>query len=167
MTVKDAKLELVVGVFVLIGLVALTYLAVKLGKLEVISSRQNHVSAIFDSVAGLKSGAPVEIAGVQVGQVKRIALDGEHAIVTLALQPQVKVYQDAIAAIKTRGLIGDKYVSLSPGGADKELAAGGKIRDTESGVDLEAIIGEFIHGSAGNGGSGEKTKPDVTNKSAK
>ena len=167
MTAKDAKLELIVGVFVLIGLASLTYLAVKLGKLEVISSRQNHVSAIFDSVAGLKTGAPVEIAGVQVGQVKRIALDGEHAIVTLALKPEVKVYQDAIAAIKTRGLIGDKYISLSPGGSDKELAAGGKIRDTESGVDLEAIIGEFIHGSASGGGNGDKTKPEATNKSAK
>ncbi len=167
MTAKDTKLELIVGVFVLIGLAALTYLAVKLGKLEVISSRQYHVTAVFDSVAGLKTGSPVEVAGVQVGQVKRIALDGEHALVTLALQPHVKVYQDAIAAIKTRGLIGDKYVSLSPGGSDKELAPGGKIRDTESGVDLEAIIGEFIHGSAGNSGNGEKTKPEATKKSAK
>jgi phospholipid/cholesterol/gamma-HCH transport system substrate-binding protein len=94
-------------------------------------------------------------------------LDGEHALVTLALQPHVKVYQDAIAAIKTRGLIGDKYVSLSPGGSDKELGPDGKIRDTESGVDLEAIIGEFIHGSAGSGGNGEKSKPEVPNKSAK
>ena len=167
MTVKDAKLELIVGIFVLVGLAALGYLAVKLGKLEVISSRQHHVTAVFDSVAGLKTGATVEVAGVQVGQVKRIALDGEHALVTLALQPHIKVYQDAIAAIKTRGLIGDKYVSLSPGGSDKELAAGGKIRDTESGVDLEAIIGEFIHGSAGSGGSSEKAKPEEANKSAK
>jgi phospholipid/cholesterol/gamma-HCH transport system substrate-binding protein len=168
MTAKDTKLELIVGVFVLVGILALTYLAVKLGKLEVISSRQNHVTAVFDSVAGLKTGAPIEVAGVQVGQVKRIALDGEYAVVTLALQPHVKVYQDAIAAIKTRGLIGDKYVSLSPG-SDKELAPGGKIRDTESGVDLEAIIGEFIHGSAGSGSNGnsEKTKPEVTNKSTK
>jgi phospholipid/cholesterol/gamma-HCH transport system substrate-binding protein len=167
MTAKDAKLELIVGIFVLVGLAALTYLAVKLGKLEVISTRQHHVTAVFDSVAGLKTGAPVEVAGVQVGQVKRIALDGEHAVVTLALQPHIKVYEDAIAAIKTRGLIGDKYVSLSPGGSDKELAAGGKIHDTESGVDLEAIIGEFIHGSAGSSGNSEKTKPEEATKSAK
>ena len=104
---KDTKLELIVGVFVLIGIAALTYLAVKLGKLEVVGSHQRHVQAVFDSVAGLKTGAPVEVAGVQVGQVKRIALDGEHAVVTLAVNPDVKVYQDAIASIKTRGLIGD------------------------------------------------------------
>jgi phospholipid/cholesterol/gamma-HCH transport system substrate-binding protein len=77
------------------------------------------------------------------------------------------VYQDAIASIKTRGLIGDKYVALSPGGSDKELPLGGKIRDTESGVDLEAVIGEFIHGSAGPGGSDEKGKQDGSKKSAK
>ena len=145
---KDAKLELIVGVFVLVGLAALTYLAVKLGKLEVISGG-NHVEvqAEFDSVAGLKTGASVEIAGVQVGQVKRIGLKGDRATVVLSLQPGVKLYGDAIASIKTRGLIGDKYLSLSPGGSQKELPLGAKIRDTESGVDLESLIGEFIHGN--------------------
>jgi phospholipid/cholesterol/gamma-HCH transport system substrate-binding protein len=164
---KDTKLELIVGVFVLIGLAALAYMAIKLGKLEIIASNQRDIQAVFDSVAGLRTGAGVEVAGVQVGQVKRIALDGEHALVTLAVQPHVKVYQDAIASIKTRGLIGDKYVSLSPGGSDKELPPGGKIRDTESGVDLEAVIGEFIHGSAGSTGSGDKGKPDAGSKSSK
>jgi phospholipid/cholesterol/gamma-HCH transport system substrate-binding protein len=164
---KDTKLELIVGVFVLIGLAALAYMAIKLGKLEIIASNQRDIQAVFDSVAGLRTGAGVEVAGVQVGQVKRIALDGEHALVTLAVQPHVKVYQDAIASIKTRGLIGDKYVSLSPGGSDKELPPGGKIRDTESGVDLEAVIGEFIHGSAGSTGSGEKDKPEAGSKSSK
>jgi phospholipid/cholesterol/gamma-HCH transport system substrate-binding protein len=170
--VKNTKLELTVGIFVLVGIAALTYLAVKLGKLEVVGSQQRHVEAVFDSVAGLKTGAPVEVAGVQVGQVKRIALDGEHALVTLSVKPDLKVYQDAIASIKTRGLIGDKYVALSPGGSDKELTAGGKIRDTESGVDLEAIIGEFIHGSTGSGANDEakpavKAKPEASGKPAK
>jgi phospholipid/cholesterol/gamma-HCH transport system substrate-binding protein len=164
---KDTKLELIVGVFVLIGIAALAYLAIKLGKLEIVGGHQRDIQAVFDSVAGLKTGAGVEVAGVQVGQVKRIALDGERALVTLAVQPHVKVYQDAIASIKTRGLIGDKYVSLSPGGSDKELPPGGKIRDTESGVDLEAVIGEFIHGSAGSTGSGEKGKSDSGSKSSK
>ncbi len=144
----DTKLELIVGVFVLVGITALTYLAVKLGKLEVIGGNNVEIQAEFDSVAGLKTGATVEIAGVQVGQVKRIALKGERALVTLVVQPGVKLYGDAIASIKTRGLIGDKYVSISPGGSQKELPPGAKIRDTESGVDLESLIGEFIHGSA-------------------
>jgi phospholipid/cholesterol/gamma-HCH transport system substrate-binding protein len=145
---KDAKLELIVGVFVLAGIAALTYLAVKLGKLEVIGGGNNvEIHAEFDSVAGLKAGATVEIAGVQVGQVKRINLTDDRALVVFSLQPGVKLYGDAIASVKTRGLIGDKYVSLSPGGSQKELPPGTKIRDTESGVDLESLIGEFIHGN--------------------
>jgi phospholipid/cholesterol/gamma-HCH transport system substrate-binding protein len=145
---KDAKLELIVGVFVLVGIAALTYLAVKLGKLEVIGSGKNlEIHAEFDSVAGLKDGATVEIAGVQVGQVKKIGLNGERAVVSFSLTPGVKLYGDAIASIKTRGLIGDKYVSLSPGGSQKELPPGGKIRETESGVDFEKAISEFIHGN--------------------
>ena len=145
---NDTKLEIIVGVFVLVGIAALTYLAVKLGKLEVIGGgNQVEILAEFNSVAGLKTGATVEIAGVQVGQVKHIGLNGDRAAVRLSLQPGVKLYGDAIASIKTRGLIGDKYVSITPGGSDKELGPKGKIRDTESGVDLEALIGEFIHGN--------------------
>ncbi len=144
----DTKLELIVGVFVLVGIAALTYMAVKLGKLEVIGGgNQIELQAEFDSVAGLKTGSTVEIAGVQVGQVKRIGLKDDRALVVLSLHPGVKIYGDAIASIKTRGLIGDKYVSLSPGGSQKELPPGSKIRDTESGVDLESLIGEFIHGN--------------------
>ncbi len=144
----DTKLELIVGVFVLVGIAALTYMAVKLGKLEVIGGgNQIELQAEFDSVAGLKTGSTVEIAGVQVGQVKRIGLKDDRALVVLSLHPGVKIYGDAIASIKTRGLIGDKYVLISPGGSQKELPPGSKIRDTESGVDLESLIGEFIHGN--------------------
>ncbi len=144
----DTKLELIVGVFVLVGITALAYMAIKLGKLEVIGGgNQIELQAEFDSVAGLKPGAAVEIAGVQVGHVKRIGLKEDRALVVLSLHPGVKIYGDAIASIKTRGLIGDKYVSLSPGGSQKELPPGSKIRDTESGVDLESLIGEFIHGN--------------------
>src|SRR5437899_8516494 len=145
---SDTKLEMIVGVFVLIGITALTYLAVKLGKLEVIGGgNQIEIQAEFDSVAGLKTGASVEIAGVPVGHVKRITLNGERALVTFVIKPGVKLYGDSIASVKTRGLIGDKYVSISPGGSQKELTPGSKIRDTESGVDLESLIGEFIHGN--------------------
>ena len=147
---NNTKLELIVGVFVLVGIAALTYLAVKLGKLEVIGGGNNlEIRAEFDSVAGLKDGATVEIAGVQIGQVKKIGLngDGERAVVSLSLTPGVKLYGDAIASIKTRGLIGDKYVSISPGGSQKELPPGGKIRETESGIDFEKAISEYIHGN--------------------
>jgi phospholipid/cholesterol/gamma-HCH transport system substrate-binding protein len=145
---KDAKLELIVGVFVLVGISALTYLAVKLGKLEMIGGGNRvEIQAEFDSATGLKTGSTVEIAGVQVGQVKKIGLNGDRALVYFSLQPGVKLYGDAIASIKTRGLIGDKFVSISPGGSDKELSPGSKIRETESGLDFEKAISEFIHGN--------------------
>ncbi len=145
---KDTKLELIVGVFVLVGIAALTYLAVKLGKLEVIGGGNNlEIHAEFDSVTGLKAGATVEVAGVQVGQVKKIELNGDRAVVSFTVTPGTKLYGDAIASIKTRGLIGDKFVSISPGGSQKELAPGGKIRETESGLDFEKAISEFIHGN--------------------
>jgi len=144
---NNSRLELIVGVFVLVGIAALTYLAVKLGKLEVIGGNQYEIQAEFDSVTGLKTGAAVEIAGVQVGQVKRIGLNGDRAVVTFTLTPGVKLYGDSIASIKTRGLIGDKFVSISLGVSQKELPAGGKIRETESGLDFEKAISEFIHGN--------------------
>jgi len=145
---NNTKLEFIVGVFVLVGIAALTYLAVKLGKLEVIGSGNNmEIQAEFDSVTGLKTGATVEIAGVQVGQVRRIDLNDDRAVVVLSIRRGVKLFGDAIASIKTRGLIGDKFVSISPGGSQKEIPPGGKIRETESGLDFEKAISEFIHGN--------------------
>src|SRR5438094_8947964 len=116
---KDTKLELIVGVFVLVGIAALAYLAIKLGKLEIVGGHQRDIQAVFDSVAGLKTGAGGEVAGVQVGQVKRIAVDGERALVTLAVHPHVKEDQEAIASINTRGPIGHEYFPVSRRGYDK------------------------------------------------
>lgn len=143
---ERAKLELVVGVFVLVGLACLTYLSVKLGKLEVIGGNNYVVEAEFTSASGLKSGASVEIAGVEVGRVKGISLQGDRAMVALAIQDGVKLYTDSIASIKTRGIIGDKYVALSLGGGGDPLKAGEKIRDTESGLDLEELVSQYVHG---------------------
>jgi len=143
-----AKMEFAVGIFVLIGLLCLGYLAIKLGKLELIGGNYYELHADFSSASGLKPGATVEIAGVQVGRVKDIALNDDQAAVVLALNQGVNVYTDAIASIKTRGLIGEKYLELSPGGGGEELRNGGSIQDTESGIDLEQVIGQFIHGSA-------------------
>ncbi|HJR76174.1 MAG TPA: outer membrane lipid asymmetry maintenance protein MlaD [Nitrospiraceae bacterium] len=143
---ERAKLELVVGVFVLVGLACLTYLSVKLGKLEVIGGNNYVVEAEFTSASGLKSGASVEIAGVEVGRVKGIALQGDRAMVALAIQDGVKLYTDSIASIKTRGIIGDKYVALSLGGGGDPLKEGEKIRDTESGLDLEELVSQYVHG---------------------
>jgi phospholipid/cholesterol/gamma-HCH transport system substrate-binding protein len=143
---EKAKLELVVGVFVFIGIVCLSYLSVKLGKLEVIGGNRYEVDAEFNSVSGLKTGATVEIAGVEVGRVKGITLKEDRALVSLAIRDDVKLYDDTIASIKTRGIIGEKYVSLSPGGSGEVLRAGSRIRDTESGLDLEELVSQYIHG---------------------
>jgi phospholipid/cholesterol/gamma-HCH transport system substrate-binding protein len=143
---ERAKLESVVGVFVLVGLACLAYLSVKLGKLEMIGGNNYVVEAEFTSASGLKSGASVEIAGVEVGRVKGIGLQGDRAMVALAIQDGVKLYTDSIASIKTRGIIGDKYVALSLGGGGDPLKQGEKIRDTESGLDLEELVSQYVHG---------------------
>jgi phospholipid/cholesterol/gamma-HCH transport system substrate-binding protein len=133
---EKTKLELVVGVFVLIGVVCLGYLSIKLGKLEVIGGNLYHVEAEFDTVSGLRPGATIEIAGVEVGRVKSIRLNTDRAVAIFAINDNIKLYDDTIASVKTRGIIGEKFVSLSPGGGGAELKPGQKIRDTESGLDL-------------------------------
>lgn len=144
---EDRKLEFAVGVFVLIGVVCLGYLAIKLGKLELIGGNYYEIHADFSSTSGLKVGAPVEIAGVEVGRIRSISLKDYQAEVTLAIDSGVEVYTDAIASIKTRGIIGEKFLSLSPGGAGNLLQNGDTIVDTESGIDLEQVISQFIHGN--------------------
>lgn len=140
--------EMVVGMFVLIGLVCTAYLTVKLGRMEILGSEGYQVSARFNSVAGLRVGAGVELAGVPVGRVASIMLDGKRAqaLVLLQLQPGLELSEDTIASIKTSGLIGDKYINLSPGGADKNIVPGGEISETESAVDLESLIGKYAFG---------------------
>ncbi len=141
-----AKLELVVGVFVLVGIACLGYLSIKLGKLEVIGGDLYEVDAQFTSASGLKPGATVEIAGVEVGRVKSIKLKEDRAMVRLAIENGTKLYTDTIASIKTRGIIGEKYLALSPGGGGDPLKPGEMIRDTESGLDLEELVSQYVHG---------------------
>jgi len=144
---EKIKLELIVGVFVVIGVVCLGYLSIKLGKLEIVGGNQYEVEADFDSASGIKAGATVEIAGVEGGRVRTIKLNEDRAMVVLSIHDNVKLYADTIASIKTRGIIGEKFMALSPGGGGEPLKAGGKIRDTESGVDLEELVSQFIHGN--------------------
>ena len=141
-----SRLELVVGVFVLIGIISLGYLSIKLGKLEIIGGDLYEVDALFNSASGLKSGATIEIAGVEVGRVKSIGLKDDRAVVRLAVQNGTALYTDTIASIKTRGIIGEKFLALSPGGGGDPLKPGDTIRDTESGLDLEELVSQYVHG---------------------
>lgn len=143
---EKAKLELIVGVFVLVGILCLGYLSIKLGKLELIGGNVYEVVAQFTSASGLKPGSAIEIAGVEVGRVRGIVLKEDRAAVTLAVDDSVKLYTDTIASIKTRGIIGEKFLALSPGGGGDPLKPGDTIRDTESGLDLEELVSQYVHG---------------------
>lgn len=144
---KKYSLEFSVGIFVLIGLACLGYLTVKLGKMEIFDPQGYTVTARFNSVAGLRTGASVEIGGVPVGKVTGITLAKNYApSVTLLINNDVGLSDDSIASIKTSGLIGDKYVSISIGGSPDMLAHGGEITETESAIDIEALISKYVFG---------------------
>jgi phospholipid/cholesterol/gamma-HCH transport system substrate-binding protein len=143
---SKGKLELSVGIFVLIGLTCLIYLAVHLGRMEVFGQGYQ-VTASFDNISGLKRGAAVEVAGVEVGRVESIQVTPDHrAKLTMSIDPDIILKEDAIASIRTKGIIGDKYIKLSPGYAEKTIPPGGKIQDTESALEWEEIISQYIHG---------------------
>ncbi len=144
---KKFNIEVMVGFFVLIGILSLAYLSIKLGRLEVIGGKGYVVYASFDRAGGIKQGSVVEIAGVEVGKVKSVVLDKDYqALVGIVLHSDVKIQEDAIASIKTKGLIGEKYIQITPGGSEKLIAKGGKIRDTESAIDIEDLISSYVFG---------------------
>lgn len=143
---KRFNLEMAVGVFMMVGLLAVAYLTLNLGGLELLGGDYYKVHASFSSVSGLKSGARVEIAGVQVGKVSRITLVDDQAKVELSLKPEVKIGSDVFASIKTQGIIGDKFVQLTPGAEEDFLKDGDEITETESAVDLEALISKYVFG---------------------
>ena len=143
---KRFNLEATVGLFVVLGLCALAYLSVRLGQLQIGRGNTYDLTAVFPTVAGLRVGATVEVAGVQIGRVQDINLAEYAAVVIFRLDKQVQLQEDAIASIRTRGLIGEKYVRITPGGSERLLAAGGRIREVEPPIDIETLIGHFIQG---------------------
>lgn len=143
---NHTRTEIVVGIFVLVGMLCLGYLAIRLGKLEVLGQSGYTILADFPSVAGLKLGDPVEIAGVKVGRVDSIGLADDRARLELRIQDGVKLQEDVIASVRARGLIGDKFVLISPGASEKILNPGERIRETESPPDIPDLIGKFVGG---------------------
>lgn len=139
-------LEVSVGIFVLAGMIALGYLSIKLGKLDVFGSSGYEVKARFEDIGGLKSGSTVEIAGVEIGRVTGIGLKDYEALITFQIFPGVELQEDAIASVRTKGLIGEKYVQITPGGSDELIKPGGTIRETESAIDFERLISNYIFG---------------------
>jgi len=143
---KKFDLELAVGLFMIAGIVCLGYLSIKLGRLEVMGGKGYEIQAFFANSGGLKNGSSVVIAGVDVGRVKSIALDDYEARVVMLVSSDVRITDDAMASIKTKGLIGEKFVEITVGGSEKILKPGGRIRDTESAIDFEQLISNYIFG---------------------
>jgi phospholipid/cholesterol/gamma-HCH transport system substrate-binding protein len=143
---NHSRTDVIVGVFVLAGIVCLGYLTIRLGKLELFGSGGYVVFADFVSVAGLKLGDPVEIAGVKVGKVESLGLADDRARITMRLEPQVILQDDVIASVRARGLIGDKFILITPGASDKIISPGGKIRETDSPPDITDLIGKMVGG---------------------
>lgn len=143
---ERTKINVAVGLFLVVGVLALAYLSIRLGKVSFLGGSGYVVSADFPSVGGLKAGSSVEIAGVQIGRVESIGLADYQGRVVLRLDGNVKIQEDSIASIKTKGLIGEKYIRISPGGSDKIIPPHGRIREVEPPVDLEELISKYIFG---------------------
>ena len=148
---KKHRVETTVGIFVVIGLLCIGYMTVKLGDVSVFGDDSYSLFARFSSVTGLKVGSSVEMLGIEVGKVQNLSLDQDkqQAMVELRIKNGVLVYDDAIASIKTSGLIGDKSVQIDPGGAGDLLGQGDGIFDTNAALDIEGLIGKFAFGSIG------------------
>ncbi len=145
---KQTRLELLVGIFVLFGIVAIAYLAIKLGSGSLLGGDMIVLEARFANAGGLNSGSSVLLAGVAVGRVEDIEIDPEDysAIATMRVRSALLLPTDTMASIKTTGLIGDKYVALAPGADETYLEAGNRITMTESSVDLESLISRMAFG---------------------
>ncbi len=152
------NLEILVGFFVLLGLVALVFVALKAANLNSFSGGDNYaLTARFDNIGGLKSRAPVRSAGVVVGRVTSIGLDPKtfQGVVTLEVQKQYEFPKDTSAKILTAGLLGDQYIGLEPGGDEKNLATGDTITQTQSAVVLENLISQFLFNKAADAGKSD------------
>ena len=146
---KNTKLELSVGLFVLLGIAAIIYLAIQVGTGSLLRGDTYLIESRFANTGGLHSGSSVLVSGVTVGRVEAIRIEPSDysAIVTLRVLSGLRLPTDSMASIKTSGLIGDKYVALSPGADDTYMKSGARITMTESAVDLESLIGKMAFGA--------------------
>ncbi len=140
------KIEFYVGLFVIIGLMCAGYLFTVLGEISLIKDRRYTVEAFFSSASGLKTGARIEMVGVEIGIVSDISIDTERSMakVKCSIDDDIELTEDSIASIKTSGIIGQKFIDISPGGSDTLLESGDEIYNTESALDIESLVRKFI-----------------------
>ncbi|MBS3921078.1 MAG: outer membrane lipid asymmetry maintenance protein MlaD [Deltaproteobacteria bacterium] len=145
---KKYHYETVAGIFVLVGLLCVGYLVVQLGDVRIFGKDSYTLSARFTSVSGLRVGNPVEMLGIEIGQVESLEIDQKNqvAVVTLRIKKGINLYDDAMASIKTAGLIGDRYIGIDPGGGGEILKPGESITETESPVDIEELVKKYAFG---------------------
>jgi phospholipid/cholesterol/gamma-HCH transport system substrate-binding protein len=145
---KKYAMETIVGIFIVFGLLCIGYMTIKLGHVSLLGDDSYSLIARFTSVTGLRIGNPVDILGIEVGKVERITMDQENqkAVVEIKIKKDVKIYDDAIASIKTQGLIGDRYLNIDPGGAGSPLGNNGIITETQAPVDITELIGKYAFG---------------------
>lgn len=157
---KRYSMETIVGIFVVIGIACIGYMTIRLGKVSWFGNEHYTLYAPFSSVTGLRVDSPVEINGLEVGRIKRLSLnqDRQIAMAELSIRKEVRIYDDAIAGIKTSGLIGDKFVRIDPGGSGEPLKSGGTIVDTAAPLDMEELIGKYVFGDATKGDTAKSGK---------
>jgi len=138
--------EILVGIFILIGIITITFLALRMGDFGLLNNTQYIIKAEFTSASGLKKGAHVEMAGVSVGKVKNIIFNPETylAEVYIAIENNIKVPEDSTASIRTAGIIGDKFLKISPGGSETIIEKNMSIVETEPSINLEELISKYI-----------------------
>lgn len=149
MKTKSTPLYLSIGLFIILGLASTAYLALTLANTTLFSHAHYLIQAKFTAVNGLRAGSNVEISGVYVGKVTDITLDPTlyQAVVTMQIQNNVAIPEDSSAAVKTSGLIGDKYINITPGGDDEVLKDGDLLMDTQAALDIEELISKYLFGS--------------------
>jgi phospholipid/cholesterol/gamma-HCH transport system substrate-binding protein len=162
MTMKKTALDFWVGLFVVLGFIALLFLALKAGNMSSLSFQATYpVKLKFDNIGGLKPRAPVKSAGVTVGRVASIGFDSNtyQALVTIDIDNQYQFPKDSSAKILTSGLLGEQYIGLEPGGDTQMLKAGDTIAMTQSAIVLENLIGQFLYSKAADSGAAKPAAP--------
>ncbi len=145
---KKYTMETTVGIFLVFGLLCVGYMTVKLGHVSLLGDNAYSLFARFTTVTGLRTGSKVYISGIEVGRVEKLAMDQEKqkALVELRIRNDIRIHDDAIASIKTEGLIGDMHISIDPGGAGDPLKPGGTITETQPPVDVTELVSKYAFG---------------------
>lgn len=145
---KKYTIETTVGIFLVFGLLCVGYMTVKLGHVSLLGDSAYSLFAKFTSVSGLRAGSIVYISGIEVGRVEKLTMDqkSQKAVVEIRIRNDIKIYDDAIASIKTEGLIGDMHLSIDPGGAGTVLGPGGTITETQPPLDIADLVSKYAFG---------------------